>query len=80
MYVPMSNQVYPSVNIAVLRSQVVVTFFVGSSINHKVTNNFSFIGESFLMGTVAIGGIVNVMPLLYGKIESTAVQVRVVGG
>ena len=27
------------------------------------------------MGTVALGGIVNVMPMLYGKIESTASQV-----
>ena len=32
-----------------------MTFFVGAAIHHEVKNDFTYSGESFLMGTVALG-------------------------
>ncbi|KAK2191469.1 hypothetical protein NP493_53g19016 [Ridgeia piscesae] len=61
---------------SLLLATVVVTFFVGAAIHHEVKNDFTYSGESFLMGTVALGGIVNVMPFLYGKIKPIETQVR----
>lgn len=54
---------------SLLLATVVMTFFVGASIHHEIKNDFTFTGDPFLMGTVALGGIVNVMPFLYSKIQ-----------
>ena len=35
--------------------QVIVTFYVGASINRDITNDYTYIGAPFLMGTVALG-------------------------
>ncbi|ELT97778.1 hypothetical protein CAPTEDRAFT_210177 [Capitella teleta] len=61
---------------SLLLATVVITFFVGASIHQEVSNDFSYTGAPFLMGTVALGGVVNVMPFLYGKIEARSAQVR----
>ncbi|XP_072515930.1 uncharacterized protein [Salminus brasiliensis] len=54
---------------------VAVTFFVGSEVHQETTNDFTQIGKPFLMGTVALGGIVNVMPFLFSKISHNRTQV-----
>ncbi|XP_034149686.1 uncharacterized protein si:ch211-51h4.2 isoform X2 [Esox lucius] len=54
---------------------VAVTFAVGSEVQQATTNDFSQIGKPFLMGTVALGGIVNVMPLLFSEISQNKTQI-----
>ncbi|XP_051874580.1 uncharacterized protein si:ch211-51h4.2 [Pristis pectinata] len=54
---------------------VMVTFVVGSEIHQEISNDFSCIGTPFLMGTVALGGIVNVMPMLFSEISQNRSQV-----
>ncbi|XP_036410857.1 uncharacterized protein si:ch211-51h4.2 isoform X2 [Megalops cyprinoides] len=54
---------------------VAVTFTVGSEVHQEMTNDFSQIGKPFLMGTVALGGIVNVMPFLFSEISHNKSQI-----
>ncbi|XP_073772474.1 uncharacterized protein si:ch211-51h4.2 isoform X3 [Danio rerio] len=54
---------------------VAVTFVVGSEVHQETTNDFTQIGKPFLMGTVALGGIVNVMPFLFSEISNVKSQV-----
>ncbi|KAI4899167.1 hypothetical protein NFI96_031704, partial [Prochilodus magdalenae] len=54
---------------------VAVTFVVGSEVHQETTNDFTQIGKPFLMGTVALGGIVNVMPFLFSEISHDKTQV-----
>uniref|UniRef100_UPI00398E9B90 uncharacterized protein n=1 Tax=Pristiophorus japonicus TaxID=55135 RepID=UPI00398E9B90 len=54
---------------------VIVTFVVGSEVHQEISNDFSNIGTPFLMGTVALGGIVNVMPMLFSEISQNRSQV-----
>ncbi|XP_024277457.1 uncharacterized protein si:ch211-51h4.2 [Oncorhynchus tshawytscha] len=54
---------------------VAVTFALGSEVQQETTNDFSQIGKPFLMGTVALGGIVNVMPLLFSEISHNKTQI-----
>ncbi|XP_056108601.1 uncharacterized protein si:ch211-51h4.2 [Rhinichthys klamathensis goyatoka] len=54
---------------------VSVTFVVGSEVHQETTNDFTQIGKPFLMGTVALGGIVNVMPFLFSEISHVKTQV-----
>ncbi|CAD5118273.1 DgyrCDS6990 [Dimorphilus gyrociliatus] len=58
-----------------LLATVAVTFFVGTSVPHDIRNDYTAVGEPFLMGTVALGGVINVMPFLYNKIERNRRQV-----
>lgn len=55
---------------------VVLTFVVGSTVHREIHTDFAYTGSSFLMGTVALGGVANVMPYLYEKIATSASQVR----
>ncbi|XP_038131434.1 uncharacterized protein LOC119776876 [Cyprinodon tularosa] len=54
---------------------VVVTFAVGSEVGLQSSSDFSQMGKPFLMGTVALGGIVNVMPLLFSHISHNKTQI-----
>ncbi|XP_035997508.1 uncharacterized protein si:ch211-51h4.2 isoform X2 [Fundulus heteroclitus] len=54
---------------------VVVTFAVGSEVGLQSSSDFTQMGKPFLMGTVALGGIVNVMPLLYSQISHNKTQI-----
>ncbi|KAI3368433.1 hypothetical protein L3Q82_025446, partial [Scortum barcoo] len=54
---------------------VAVTFAVGSEVGLQSSSDFSQMGKPFLMGTVALGGIVNVMPLLFSQISHNKTQV-----
>ncbi|KAL7854935.1 hypothetical protein SRHO_G00171250 [Serrasalmus rhombeus] len=55
--------------------KVAVTFVVGSEVHQETTNDFTQIGKPFLMGTVALGGIVNVMPFIFSDISYNKTQV-----
>lgn len=61
---------------SLLLGTVAVTFYVGSEINREIHNDFSAFGEPFLMGTVALGGVVNTMPLMYSKISPVKNQIQ----
>nr|XP_046246500.1 uncharacterized protein si:ch211-51h4.2 isoform X2 [Scatophagus argus] len=54
---------------------VAVTFAVGSEVGLQSSSDFSQMGKPFLMGTVALGGIVNVMPLLFSQISHNKTQI-----
>ncbi|XP_024135175.1 uncharacterized protein LOC112150885 [Oryzias melastigma] len=54
---------------------VAVTFVVGSEVGQQSSSDFSQMGKPFLMGTVALGGIVNVMPLLFSQISHDRTQI-----
>ncbi|XP_034071904.1 uncharacterized protein si:ch211-51h4.2 isoform X2 [Gymnodraco acuticeps] len=54
---------------------VAVTFAVGSEVGLQSSSDFTQMGKPFLMGTVALGGIVNVMPLLYSRISHNRTQI-----
>ncbi|XP_034036743.1 uncharacterized protein LOC117519560 [Thalassophryne amazonica] len=54
---------------------VAVTFALGSEVGLQSTSDFSQMGKPFLMGTVALGGIVNVMPFLYSQISHNKTQI-----
>ncbi|BFZ00726.1 hypothetical protein BsWGS_03766 [Bradybaena similaris] len=51
-----------------LLGTAVVTFYVGLTVAETVSNDFTYVGAPFLMGTVAIGGVVNTMPYTFEKI------------
>lgn len=55
---------------------VVVTFFVTSEVHENYRNDFNHIQDSFLMGTVALGGTFLVMPFLFRKIENDTSQIK----
>ncbi|XP_030288072.1 uncharacterized protein LOC115590789 isoform X2 [Sparus aurata] len=54
---------------------VAVTFAVGSEVGLQSSSDFRQMGKPFLMGTVALGGIVNVMPLLFSQISHNKTQI-----
>ncbi|XP_026201755.1 uncharacterized protein si:ch211-51h4.2 isoform X2 [Anabas testudineus] len=54
---------------------VAVTFAVGSEVHLQSSSDFRQMGKPFLMGTVALGGIVNVMPLLFSQISHNKTQI-----
>ncbi|KAG7280740.1 hypothetical protein CRUP_037670 [Coryphaenoides rupestris] len=54
---------------------VAVTFALGSEVGLQSSTDFSQMGKPFLMGTVALGGMVNVMPLLFSQISHNKNQI-----
>ncbi|XP_060068774.1 uncharacterized protein LOC132548892 [Ylistrum balloti] len=61
---------------SLLLGTVIATFYVGAEVNRDIHNDFTAIGAPFLMGTVALGGVINTMPLMYSKISPVANQVK----
>ncbi|PIK48626.1 hypothetical protein BSL78_14503 [Apostichopus japonicus] len=61
---------------SVLVATVIVTFFVGSTVANVVTNDFAYFGTPFLMGTVALGGVFLVMPMMYAKVQYCQIQMK----
>ncbi|XP_069103802.1 uncharacterized protein [Argopecten irradians] len=61
---------------SLLLGTVIVTFYVGAEVNREINNDFGATGAPFLMGTVALGGVINTMPLMYSKISPVANQVK----
>ncbi|CAF4007659.1 unnamed protein product [Rotaria magnacalcarata] len=54
---------------------VVVTLLVGLKINNPVKNDYTAMGDSFLMSTIALGGLMNVMPLMFSKLKQTREEI-----
>ncbi|CAF0753252.1 unnamed protein product [Adineta steineri] len=54
---------------------VVVTLLVGLKIRNPVHDDYSAMGDSFLMSTIALGGLMNVMPLMFSKIKQTREEI-----
>eukprot|EP00730_Choanoeca_flexa_P013060 TRINITY_DN4928_c0_g1_i2.p1 TRINITY_DN4928_c0_g1~~TRINITY_DN4928_c0_g1_i2.p1 ORF type:complete len:552 (+),score=117.62 TRINITY_DN4928_c0_g1_i2:2-1657(+) len=48
-----------------------VVGYVGSKTSTSPTADWSATGAPFLIGTLALGGVVNVMPVLYGSVPAT---------
>ncbi|EDV25304.1 uncharacterized protein TRIADDRAFT_55223 [Trichoplax adhaerens] len=56
-------------DIDIVDQQVSVTFYVGLKIDLPIHNNWSYVGSSFLMTTVSLGGIILIMPMLFARIR-----------
>eukprot|EP01080_Neovahlkampfia_damariscottae_P007420 gene7420-11743_t len=48
-----------------------VVGFVGFEVNVQFVDNWVFTGKPFLVGTVAIGGAINTLPIIYSKMKPT---------
>ena len=57
-----------------------MTLLVGLKIQNPVVNDFSAMGDSFLMSTIALGGLMNVMPLMFSKLKQTREEVIEIDG
>lgn len=51
--------------------------FLGFLIDQDYTDNFLNIGKPFLIGTVALGGAINTLPVIYGKMKPTKLNLHV---
>ena len=49
-------------------SQIIVVLIIGSSIHQSSTTDFSYLLDTFLMGSVALNGIFNSLPLLFNHL------------
>ena len=47
---------------------VIVTSIFAFNFPQTITDDWRFITKPFLMGTVALGGALNVVPLVYAKV------------
>ena len=56
---------------------VVITFYVGMLVKVESESDWTHIGDPFLLGTVALGGVVNVMPMLFAHVPQREYEVRV---
>ena len=45
-----------------------IVSYLGIKIDEPSTDNWRYIGKPFLIGTVALGGAINVMPVIYSKV------------
>ncbi|CAF0917772.1 unnamed protein product [Adineta ricciae] len=54
---------------------VIVTLLVGLKIQNPVKSDYSAIGDSFLMSTIALGGLMNVMPMMFAKLKQTREEI-----
>ncbi|RUS75531.1 hypothetical protein EGW08_016699 [Elysia chlorotica] len=61
---------------SLLLGTTIVTFYVGMAVAEEISNDFTQIGGPFLMGTVALGGVVNTMPYTFEKVPYKKRQIR----
>jgi len=54
---------------AVLILMVAATAVVGIQAGNPIDNNWKYVGKPFLIGTVALGGAVNILPITFAKIQ-----------
>jgi hypothetical protein len=47
---------------------VVVTALVGYEVNLSISTDWRYVGKPFLIGTVALGGAINILPVVFAKI------------
>jgi len=55
---------------------VAITGYVAFDIMQSISSDWTKIAESFLMSTVALGGAINLMPLIFNKVPQTKNDVR----
>jgi amino acid permease len=55
---------------------VVITAYVAIDIHLDINNDWTHLAETFLMSTVALGGAINLMPLIYNKVPQTRLEVN----
>jgi len=48
---------------------VIVTAVIAANINQPIVNNWAHVGRPFLLGTVALGGAANVLPVVFAKAQ-----------
>lgn len=48
---------------------VFVTSRVAEEVDHPVVDSWRYIGRPFLIGTVAMGGAVNILPVVFAKVR-----------
>jgi len=59
-----------------LITMVIIVGIVGSTINHSSIDQWRYTGRSFLIGTVALGGSISTMPIIYSRMEPTARNIK----
>lgn len=75
-----------SVKTGMLIGMIAVAGYLGASVGEHATNSFGSIGGPFLIGTLALGGVINVLPVMYSRLSAySALALRqfrraVVGG
>ncbi len=55
---------------------VAVTAYISFRLDQVINNDYTYLVDSFLMSTVALGGAVNVMPLIFAKVPQTRANVK----
>lgn len=55
---------------------VVLVGVVGMTIDLDSYDNWQYIGQPFLIGTVALGGAMNTMPIMYSKMIPTKRNIK----
>lgn len=48
---------------------VIVTATVSGSIHHPIQNDWRYVGQPFLLGTVALGGFLNISPIVFSQLK-----------
>lgn len=56
---------------------VVITGIVSTSITQHVSDDWKYIGRPFLIGTVALGGIYNILPVAFEKVRFHSGQIKI---
>ncbi|KAL0479858.1 hypothetical protein AKO1_007364 [Acrasis kona] len=56
---------------SLLVTMVVMTGFISAKVKQGFTDNWQYIGRPFLIGTVALGGAMNTLPIIYSKMRPT---------
>lgn len=57
---------------------VMLVGYAAGQINVQSTNSWQYIGRPFLIGTVALGGAMNTLPVIYAKMKPTRRNILVV--
>lgn len=56
---------------------VIITAVVSANVNLHITNDWRYIGRPFLIGTVALGGVYNILPVAFEKVRFHSRQVKI---
>ena len=56
---------------------VVITAVVSAGVNQHISNDWKYIGRPFLIGTVALGGCYNILPVAFEKVRFHTKQIKI---
>eukprot|EP01060_Flectonema_neradi_P034345 TRINITY_DN5_c5_g1_i1.p1 TRINITY_DN5_c5_g1~~TRINITY_DN5_c5_g1_i1.p1 ORF type:complete len:538 (+),score=78.66 TRINITY_DN5_c5_g1_i1:43-1656(+) len=59
-----------------LVSMMCVVTYVASQVQHRQTDDWAHVSETFLIGTVSLGGSVNVLPVVYSSFTRTPKNIK----